>query len=96
LSGRANPTRFIAGGALTVESENVIRAAYRREYINGLQKTLPVYIVVGVPFGALTKEQAVHGFPEFETLLHECYTLETQIGYLDLYRATMLKSAKQP
>jgi hypothetical protein len=96
LSGRANPTRFIAGGALTVESANVIRAAYRREYINGLQKTLPVYIVVGVPFGALTKEQAVHGFPEFETLLHECYTLETQIGYLDLYRATMLKSAKQP
>jgi hypothetical protein len=96
LSGRANPTRFLSGGALTLGSGTAIRAAYRREYMNGLQESLPAYIVIGVPFGALTKDQAIQSFPEFETLLYERYTLETQIGYLDLYHATMLKTSKRP
>jgi hypothetical protein len=90
LSGRANPTRFLSGGALTLGARNGIRAIYRREYMNGLQKSPPAYIVVGVPFGALSKEQAIQGFPEFESLLRERYTLENQIGYLDLYRGTTL------
>src|SRR6266853_3388975 len=96
LSGRANPTRFLSGGALTLGSGSAIRSAYRHEYMNGLQKALPAYIVVGVAFGALTKEQAIQSFPEFETLLHERYALETQFGYLDLYHATMRKTSKQP
>ena len=72
----------------------------RRLYLSCSCRMLTRRIIIGFrldrAFGALTNEQAIQSFPEFETLLHELYALETQIGYLDLYHATMSKTSKQP
>jgi hypothetical protein len=86
LSGRANPTRFLTAGSMTFGRAGSIRDAYRREYINGIQKAPPAYIVVGVAYNG-SKEKALQGFAEFDTLLREQYTPDTHIGYLDLYRS---------
>lgn len=85
LSGRANPTRFLTGGALTLGARGSRRDAYRNEYITGLLKSPPTYLVLGSAFHG-TKEQAIQEFPELEALLRERYSLETRIGYLDLFR----------
>lgn len=86
LSGRANCTRFVFAMPLTAGGPGSPRAAYRREYIREVQKSLPAYIVVGLPHGSGDKELVLKEFPEFEALLHERYYLETRIGFLDLYR----------
>jgi len=90
LSGRANPTRFLAGGSLTLGGPNSIRNAYRQEYIRGLQRTPPAYIVLGMAFNG-TKERALQGFPQLEQFLRERYSLEKSFGYLDLYHENALK-----
>ena len=87
LSGRANPTRFVFALPLTYGGPNPMRATYRREYLNELRRTLPVYVVVGLPWGhPVEKEPYLADFPEFVGLLHTRYRLETRIGFLDLYR----------
>jgi 4-amino-4-deoxy-L-arabinose transferase-like glycosyltransferase len=84
LSGRPNPTRFLTGGSLTLGGQSPVRNAYRLEYIKGLRDRPPAYIVVGMAFNA-TKEVALKGFPELQSLLDQRYSLETSFGYLDLY-----------
>jgi hypothetical protein len=86
LSGRANPTRFLYALPLTEGGRSTIKAAYRREYMLGLHRNLPAYLVVGVPWGNLSKTAALQDFPELEDLLEREYFLETRIGALDLYR----------
>jgi len=90
LSGRANPTRFLTGGSLTLGGPNSIRNAYRQEYIRGLQRTPPAYIVLGMAYDG-TKERALHDFPQLEQFLRERYSLEKSFGYLDLYHENALK-----
>ncbi len=85
LSGRANPTRFVYAMPLTEGGPHSPRDAYRREYISALLKNPPAYFVVGVPWGSTHKDQVLHDFPELEALLHGRYTMETQVGALDLY-----------
>jgi hypothetical protein len=86
LSGRANPTRFLTAGSMTFGRAGSIRDAYRQEYISGIRRAPPAYVVLGVAYNG-SKEKALQGFPELDTLLHEQYTLDTHIGYLDLYRS---------
>jgi len=86
LSGRANPTRFLTGGALTLGGPGSPRDVYRREYMGGLQKTPPAYLIVGKPYGAPGKERALRDFPELAAFLRHSYSLEAQFGNLDLYR----------
>ena len=86
LSGRANPTRFLYALPLTEGGRSTIKAAYRREDMLGLHRNPPAYLVVGVPWGSLSKTAALQDFPELEDLLEREYFLETRIGALDLYR----------
>jgi hypothetical protein len=86
LSGRKNPTRFVFALPLTQGGRSSYRSQYRREYMAGLRRRLPAYVVVGVPWGGWTKDEAVRDFPEFQGLLAQQYRLETRIGALDLYR----------
>ena len=85
LSGRPNPTRFVYAMPLTEGGPRSPRDTYRREYMSALLKNPPAYFVVGVPWGSPHKDQVLHDFPELETLLHERYSMETQVGGLDLY-----------
>jgi hypothetical protein len=86
LSGRRNPTRFLYAMPLTEGGPGSPRDAYRREYIAGLETNPPTYFVVGMPWGTGSKEKALDAFPELEGLLHNLYSLEIRIGFLDLYR----------
>jgi len=86
LTGRPNPTRFVFALPLTEGGPASPRAHYRREFVLALQQTPPVYFVVGQPWGATTKTNALHGFPELEDFLNHGYSLESHIGVLDLYR----------
>jgi hypothetical protein len=86
LSGRANCTRFGFATPLRAGGPGSPRAAYRREFLTEIRKKQPAYVVVGLPRVTEDNEPVLRDFPEFETLLHERYSLETQIGMLDLYR----------
>jgi hypothetical protein len=85
LSGRRNPTRFVFALPLTQGGQDSPRTKYRHEYMMALHRNRPVYLVVGVPWGALTKDKAVQDFPEFQTFLDESYQLERRIGSLELF-----------
>ena len=87
LSGRQSPTRFVYSMPLTYGGPSAIRSAYRREYINQLRRGRPIYIVVGMPWEyPHDKEKSLIEFPQLVQLLRSRYRLETQIGFLDLYR----------
>jgi hypothetical protein len=86
LSGRANCTRFVFAMPLTLGGPRSPRAAYRREYLNEIREKQPAYVVVGLPHSSGDKEAVLKEFPELEALLHERYSLEVRIGFLDLYR----------
>jgi hypothetical protein len=86
LSGRENPTRFVFAMPLTRGKPGAIRSAYRLEYMNRLRESPPVYFVVGMQHGPLDKKKSLREFPELATFLRSRYRLETQIGFLELYR----------
>ena len=87
LSGRQSPTRFVYSMPLTYGGPSAIRSAYRREYIYQLRRRRPIYIIVGMPWEyPHDKEKSLVEFPELVQLIGSRYRLETQIGFLDLYR----------
>jgi len=86
LSGRANPTRFLMGMPLTSSGVDELRAAYRQEYMAGLRMQPPIYFVVGQPYDTADKAAVLRQFPELQDFLQVRYSLESQIGFLDLYR----------
>jgi len=86
LTGRPNPTRFYWSMPLTVVGPFSTRDVFRREYLQGVRRHLPVYFVVGVPWDRHPKAIALQRFPELKELLDHDYRLETKFGLLDLYR----------
>jgi hypothetical protein len=86
LSGRRNPTRFVFALPLTAGGRTPYKTQYRGEYIAGLHRHPPAYLVMGVPWGGLTKDEAIRDFPELRTFLAGDYHLESHFGSLDLYR----------
>jgi hypothetical protein len=86
LSGRRNPTRFVFSLPLHQGARSSYRAAYRREYIQGLHRNHPAYFVIGVGWSDMTKDQALGDFPELQHFLADDYRLDTHIGGLDLYQ----------
>jgi hypothetical protein len=82
---RPNPSRFVFNMPLLLEGEHL--APYRAEMLQALAVTPPKYVVVGTGWRG-EKHESVPAFPEFQTLLATDYTLETTIGYLDVYRRT--------
>ena len=62
------------------------RRAYRGEFMERIERTPPVYLVVGLGHATSDKAQILADFPELAGFLRGRYELETTIGLLDLYR----------
>jgi hypothetical protein len=64
-----------------------LRQRYRLEFLDAVRTTKPVYVIVGPMTTAfLGSERDLQSFPEFWTLMQQCYELETAIGALTAYR----------
>lgn len=86
FSGRPNPSRFVFGMPTTRSGPGPYRQQYRREYVETLSASPPKYLVVGLPHQRADKAKELSRFPELEAFLQSNYQLETQIGFLDVYR----------
>ena len=87
LSGRPNATRFVFAMPLTRDVPGPFRPAYRQEYIASIRSRPPRYVVIGQPHdGSSDKDRDLRDFPELSSFIRLHYTLDRQIGFLDLYR----------
>lgn len=77
-------TRFVYGLPLTREVPG-FREAYRREFLDAIQRTPPALVVVGVPFEHPDKAKALRDFPEFEAHLRQPFHHTVSFGFLDLW-----------
>ncbi len=87
LSGRMSPTRFGFSMPLLLGDEGPPRQDYRREFMNDIERTLPLYVVEGPQAGQLLGGQfGLADFPEFHALVRSRYVEEITFGELTLHR----------
>ena len=84
LANRPNPSRFTFEMPLTLQGPYLAR--YRAEAMRELLTRPPTYLVVGVTWLGVTKEESLGNFPELAAFLHAHYHLEKSFGFDDLYR----------
>ncbi len=90
LSSRRPPTRFGFNYPMIVAPETEFSRRYRQEFLDGLKKRPPAYIVVATAdrndLMPQTSKDYLQEFPEFQEYLDQAYFLEKTIEGFELWR----------
>ncbi len=84
LANRPDATRFTH--VLPLKAPGPLRAGSRAELMRDLAAAPPAYILIGTPWPAGDKRNALAIYPTFTAFLTERYVLEATIGKVNLYR----------
>ena len=87
LSGRATPTRFGFSMPLLLGDEASPRNAYRREFMQDIERAPPLYVVEGTLAARLLGGRVgLADFPEFNAFVQSRYVAEARFEDLTLHR----------